>query len=61
MVVPTIAVIDYPCARRNNCHVLSTLQVFLDNLGIGLMITFIVLVSVLVVTLKIIFFDPPIM
>ena len=36
-------------------------QVFLDNLGIGLVIAFIVGVSVLIVVLKIIFIDPPIM
>ena len=36
-------------------------QVFLDNLGIGLTIGFIVGVSVLIVVLKIIFIDPPIM
>ena len=36
-------------------------QVFLDNLGIGLTIAFIVGVSILIVVLKIIFIDPPFM
>ena len=43
-----------------NISLIAILQVLFDNIGIGVTIGFILLVSVVFVTIKIIFFDPPI-
>ena len=43
-----------------NISLIAILQVLIDNIGIGVTIGFILLVSVVFVTIKIIFFDPPI-
>ena len=48
-------------ADQHIIDLISLFQVFLDNLGIGVTISFIVGVSILIVVLKIIFIDPPFM
>ena len=56
-----LATVIFYAKDKLNPSLMSFFQVFLDNLGIGLTIAFIVGMSVLIVVLKIIFIDPPIM
>lgn len=56
-----LATVIFYAKDKLNPSLMSFFQVFLDNLGIGLTIAFIVGVSILIVVLKIIFIDPPIM
>ena len=56
-----LATVIFYAKDKLNPSLMSFFQVFLDNLGIGLTIAFIVGVSILIVVLKIIFIDPPFM
>ena len=56
-----LATVIFYAKDKLNPSLMSFFQAFLDNLGIGLTIAFIVGVSILIVVLKIIFIDPPIM